>query len=156
MHPQSVVHGLVGYTDGSLLAQLGAPDMRTPIAHCLNWPARGAAPVERLDLARLGTLTFERPDLERFPALGLALAAMRRGEGATTVLNAANEVAVAAFLDGRLGFLAIAELVERTLAAAERRGLLVEPADLAAVDRLDRAARALAEEAVHTVAALAS
>ena len=156
VHPQSVVHGLVGYTDGSLLAQLGAPDMRTPIAHCLNWPARGAAPVERLDLARLGTLTFERPDLERFPALAPTLAAMRRGEGATTVLNAANEVAVAAFLAGRLGFLGIAGLVENALEAAERRGLLVEPADLAAVDRLDAAARSLADEAVPTVAALAS
>jgi 1-deoxy-D-xylulose-5-phosphate reductoisomerase len=156
VHPQSVVHGLVGYSDGSLLAQLGSPDMRTPIAYCLNWPARGPAPSARLDLAALGTLTFEQPDLGRFPALAHALAALRRGAGAPTVLNAANEVAVAAFLAGRLGFLGIAGLVDHTLEAAERGGLLVEPADLEAVEALDAAARRLAEAGVHTVAALVS
>lgn len=154
VHPQSVVHGLVAYTDGSVLAQLGSPDMRTPISHCLNWPARGHVPCRRLDLAALGQLTFERPDLDRFPALALALAAARRGEGAATVLNAANEIAVEAFLAEAIGFLGIARLVERTLEAAERSGLLEEPADLDAVGALDRAARALARERLHTVAAM--
>jgi len=156
VHPQSVVHGLVGYSDGSLLAQLGSPDMRTPIAYCLNWPRRGPAPSPRLDLAALATLSFERPDLERFPALGLALAALARGGGAPTILNAANEVAVAAFLDGRIGFLAIPALVERALAAADARGLLAAPSDLDAVAALDAEGRGLAEADVHRVAALAS
>jgi 1-deoxy-D-xylulose-5-phosphate reductoisomerase len=115
VHPQSVVHGLVYYKDGSVLAQLGSPDMRTPIANALGWPRRIAAPSPRLDLAQLGRLTFEAPDPERFPALALARAALASGGGAPTVLNAANEVAVAAFLDERIGFLDIAAIVARTL-----------------------------------------
>ncbi|WP_289033932.1 1-deoxy-D-xylulose-5-phosphate reductoisomerase [uncultured Roseibium sp.] len=115
VHPQSVVHGLVQYRDGSLLAQLGSPDMRTPIAHCLAWPKRMDVPVERLDLARIGELSFEAPDLDRFPSLALALQAMRRGGGATTILNAADEVAVAAFLDQRIGFMDIPSAVEASL-----------------------------------------
>lgn len=115
VHPQSVVHGLVQYRDGSLLAQLGSPDMRTPIAHCLAWPKRMDVPVERLDLARIGELSFEAPDLVRFPSLALALQAMRRGGGATTILNAADEVAVAAFLDQRIGFMDIPSAVEASL-----------------------------------------
>jgi 1-deoxy-D-xylulose-5-phosphate reductoisomerase len=115
VHPQSVVHGLVYYKDGSVLAQLGSPDMRTPIANALGWPRRIAAPSPRLDLARLGRLTFEAPDPQRFPALALARAALASGGGAPTVLNAANEVAVAAFLENRIGFLDIAGIVARTL-----------------------------------------
>jgi 1-deoxy-D-xylulose-5-phosphate reductoisomerase len=115
VHPQSVVHGLVYYTDGSVLAQLGSPDMRTPIANALGWPDRIPAPSPRLDLARLATLTFEAPSPERFPALRLAREALIAGGGAPAVLNAANEIAVAAFLDERIGFLDIAPTVERTL-----------------------------------------
>jgi len=117
VHPQSVVHGLVYYTDGSVLAQLGSPDMRTPIANALGWPDRIAAPSPRLDLAKLAQLTFEAPDPARFPALRLARDALDAGGGAPTVLNAANEIAVAAFLDRRIGFLDIAATVERTLEA---------------------------------------
>jgi len=115
IHPQSVVHSLVAYVDGSVLAQLGSPDMRTPIAYALGWPARMPAPAPRLDLAALGTLTFERPDAERFPALRLAREALQAGGGAPTILNAANEVAVAGFLAGRLGFLDIASVVDEVL-----------------------------------------
>ncbi len=120
IHPQSIVHSMVGYVDGSVLAQLGTPDMRTPIAYTLSWPERMPTPSERLDLGKIGKLTFETPDLERFPALELARDALRAGEGATTVLNAANEVAVAAFLDGRIGFTDIVATVSRTLDAVER------------------------------------
>jgi 1-deoxy-D-xylulose-5-phosphate reductoisomerase len=121
VHPQSVVHGLVYYKDGSVLAQLGSPDMRTPIANALGWPHRIAAPSPRLDLAQLGRLTFEPPDPQRFPALRLARAALVAGGGAPTVLSAANEVAVAAFLESRVGFLDIAAIVEETLAALPDR-----------------------------------
>ena len=115
VHPQSVVHSMVAYSDGSVLAQMGQPDMRTPIAYTLAWPERMATPVARLDLAGIGQLTFEAPDSERFPALRLARQALQAGGSGPTILNAANEVAVAGFLDGRLGFLGIAEVVERTL-----------------------------------------
>ena len=115
VHPQSVIHGMVHYRDGSVLAQLGSPDMRVPIAHALAWPQRLATPARRLDLAALGRLDFEAPDPVRFPALRLARAALEAGGAAPCVLNAANEVAVAAFLDGRLGFLDIAAVVEHVL-----------------------------------------
>ena len=115
VHPQSVVHSMVAYSDGSMLAQLGPPDMRVPIAHALAWPSRMTTQVERLDLAAIGTLDFEAPDNERFPAIALARAALEAGQGTTAVLNAANEVAVQRFLDGRIGFLDIAKLVEETL-----------------------------------------
>ncbi len=117
IHPQSIVHCLVHLSDGSVLAQLSCPDMRTPIAYSLAWPERMAAPTKRLDLTELGTLTFETPDPERFPALRLAREVLLAGGSAGTVLNAANEVAVAAFLAGRIGFLAIAGVVEATLDA---------------------------------------
>lgn len=117
VHPQSIVHCLVQMSDGAVLAQLSCPDMRTPIAYSLTWPERMHVPNERLDLAQIGSLTFEAPDLERFPALRLAKETLAAGGSAGTVLNAANEVAVAAFLEKRLGFLAIAGLVESTLAA---------------------------------------
>ena len=97
VHPQSIIHGMVEFSDRSVVAQLGAPDMRTPIAHCLGWPDRIAGPAKPLDLAKIGQLTFEAPDFERFPALRLAYDALRTGRGATTVYNAANEIAVAAF-----------------------------------------------------------
>jgi 1-deoxy-D-xylulose-5-phosphate reductoisomerase len=115
VHPQSVVHSLVAYCDGSVLAQLGPPDMRTPIAHALAYPKRMMTPSARLDLAKLGQLTFEAPDPERFPALRIARLALQSGGGAPTILNAANEVGVAAFLAGRTGFLDIARIVEETL-----------------------------------------
>jgi len=116
VHPQSVIHSLVSYVDGSVLAQLGSPDMRTPIAVTLAWPKRMAAPSARLDLAVIAKLTFEAPDPERFPALRLARDALIAGGSAPIVLNAANEEAVAAFLKGKIGFLEIAGLVEDTLA----------------------------------------
>ncbi|MDE0779290.1 MAG: 1-deoxy-D-xylulose-5-phosphate reductoisomerase [Alphaproteobacteria bacterium] len=115
VHPQSVVHSMVAYTDGSILAQLGPPDMRVPIAHALAWPARMKTPVERLDLAAIGSLNFELPDNERFPAIALARHALELGNGSTAVLNAANEIAVQSFLDNLIGFLDIAKLVEKAL-----------------------------------------
>jgi len=118
IHPQSIVHCLVHLSDGSVLAQLSCPDMRTPIAYSLAWPERMAAPTKRLDLTELGTLSFETPDPERFPALRLAREVLIAGGSAGTVLNAANEVAVAAFLAGRIGFLAIVGVVEATLEAS--------------------------------------
>jgi len=115
VHPQSIVHSLVAYVDGSVLAHLGTPDMRTPIAYALGWPRRIDAPSARLDLAQIGTLTFEAPDFERFPALRLAREALQSGGCAPTVLNAANEIAVQAFLDGRIGFTDIARKVEQVM-----------------------------------------
>ncbi len=115
VHPQSIVHSAVVYRDGSVLAQLGSPDMRTPIAYALAWPDRIETPTKRLDLAAVGRLTFEPPDERRFPALRVAREALIRGGGCPTVLNAANETAVHAFLEGRIGFLDIVETVERTI-----------------------------------------
>ncbi|WP_368040569.1 1-deoxy-D-xylulose-5-phosphate reductoisomerase [Roseicella sp. DB1501] len=138
VHPQSTVHGMVQYADGSILAQLGTPDMRTPIAHCLAWPERMPVSLPRLDLATLGRLEFFAPDPVRFPALRLAREALQAGAGAPTILNAANEVAVALFLARRLGFLDIAAVVEETL---ERLGAPGIPG-LDAVLALDDAARA--------------
>ena len=140
VHRQSAVHGMVQYSDGSLLAQLGSPDMRTPIAHCLAWPARMAVDVPRLDLAALARLDFEAPDPVRFPALRLAREALAAEGGAPCVLNAANEVAVGLFLEKRLGFLDIAAVVEDTLTALAGR----QVPDLDAVLELDRAARHIA------------
>lgn len=140
VHPQSVIHSMVAYVDGSVLAQLGQPDMRTPIAYALAWPERMAAPVERLDLGAIGQLTFEAPDPVRFPALRLAREALRAGGGAPTVLNAANEVAVEEFLRGRTSFLSIADIVEHVLEA-----IPAKPLDcLEDVHQIDKEARALA------------
>lgn len=144
VHPQSVVHGLVRYKDGSLMAELGVPDMRTPIGYCLAWPERRPTMVKPLDLSAIGTLTFEAADRDRFPCLPLAEAAMRRGEGAPCVLNAANEVAVEAFLADRIGFLDIAGLVETTLDRIDAEGGLSEPQSLAAATELDGRARKIA------------
>jgi 1-deoxy-D-xylulose-5-phosphate reductoisomerase len=121
VHPQSVVHSLVEYIDGSMLAQLGPADMRTPIAHTLAWPERMATPCEPLDLAKVARLDFEAPDLDRFPALGLALQALAAGGARPGVLNAANEEAVAAFLTGRIGFLDIASIVDKVLSRYDPR-----------------------------------
>jgi len=121
VHPQSTVHSLVEYVDGSVLAQLGNPDMRTALAHALAWPERVEAGVAPLDLVALARLDFEPPDRATFRCLDLAWAALRAGGSAPAVLNAANEEAVAAFLDGRLAFLAIAEVVERCLGAIAAR-----------------------------------
>lgn len=137
VHPQSVIHSMVEYIDGSVLAQLGTPDMRTPIAVALAWPERIATPGERLDLIRAGRLDFESPDAERFPALALTRQALRSGGAAPTVLNAANEVAVSAFLDGRIGFLDIERVVERTLAAVPHTAM----GSLADVEAADSEAR---------------
>lgn len=144
VHPQSVVHSLVEYVDGSVLAQLGTPDMRTPIAYTLAWPDRIETPCKRLDLAAIGKLTFEAPDLKRFPALNLAWSALRAGEGAPAVLNAANEIAVQAFLDGRIGFLDIAAIVADVLDKLGAPGI----ATLADVMAVDADARRSAEAAV--------
>jgi 1-deoxy-D-xylulose-5-phosphate reductoisomerase len=140
VHPQSTVHGLVQYTDGSVLAQLGTPDMRTPIAHALAWPARMAASVPPLDLIALGKLEFFAPDPVRFPALRLSREALRAGRGAPTILNAANEIAVGLFLEKRLRFLDIAAVVDETLS---RLGA-PEAADLPAIMAHDAAARSQA------------
>ena len=137
VHPQSVIHSMVEYIDGSVLAQLGSPDMRIPIAHALAYPRRIATPAERLDLVRHGRLDFEAPDPERFPALRLARQALAEGGAVPIVLNAANEIAVAAFLDGRLRFLDIARIVEeamtRTNAPAPRS--IADVVDIDAVTR---------------------
>jgi 1-deoxy-D-xylulose-5-phosphate reductoisomerase len=156
VHPQSVVHGLVEFRDGSVVAQLGSPDMRIPIAHCLAWPRRIDGPVAQLDLAKLRELTFEAPDLVRFPALALAMQAMRLGGAAPTVLNAANEVAVAEFIAGRLAFTAIARLVEMTLDAASRRGLMAEPTGIDAALGVDHVVRSMARDFLPEIAAKAS
>ena len=144
VHPQSVVHSMVSYVDGSVLAQLGAPDMRTPIAHCLAWPRRMDTPVERLDLAAIGQLSFFAPDTDRFPALRLAREALRAEGDAACVMNAANEAAVAAFVDGRIGFTDIASVVEETL----QRCPTAEIVDLEAVFAADAKGRRVAGEVI--------
>ena len=140
VHPQSVVHSLVSYVDGSVLAQLGSPDMRTPIAYALGYPARIAAPTRRLDLADLGQLTFEKPDTVRFPCLALAQDALRQQGGTPTILNAANEVAVEAFLARKIGFSGISRIVESTLKTLSYSG--PAPASVDAALALDAQARA--------------
>ncbi len=144
VHPQSVIHSLVQYVDGSVLAQLGNPDMRTPIAHALAWPARHSSGVAPLDLFTIARLDFEPPDLQRFPCLRLAFEAVRTAGTAPAVLNAANEVAVARFLGGELGFTQIAEVVERTLDEHET----VAADDLETLLAVDAQARRLAEQHV--------
>ncbi len=144
IHPQSVVHCLVSYADGSTLAHLSAPDMRTPIAHALAWPRRITSPSRRLDLAAVGQLTFQAPDHDRFRCLGLALDCLRMGGLAPTILNAANEIAVESFLGSHIGFLDIPRVVEETLNTAQRAN--AEADSLEGVLACDRRARALAGE----------
>lgn len=150
VHPQSVVHSLVAYRDGSVLAQLGAPDMRTPISLALAWPERMAVPDVRLDLASIGRLTFEPPDTERFPALALAREALQRGGSHPIVLNAANEVAVAAFLTGNARFLEIADIVGETLARVPHRPI----EKIEDVIEVDIEARASASRLLRSTAAV--
>ena len=147
VHPESIVHGFVSYRDGSVVAQLAEPDMRTPIAYSLGWPDRIQAPTKRLDLAELGRLTFEKPDLRRFPALGLAIGAMKSGNGATTILNAANEISVECFLSGQIRFPDIAKIVENVMDRLARDGT-GEPASLDEALELDRTARNVAQTMV--------
>jgi 1-deoxy-D-xylulose-5-phosphate reductoisomerase len=149
VHPQSVIHSMVEYVDGSVLAQLGSPDMRIPIAYALAYPERIETPAERLDLARIGSLTFEAPDLDRFPALRIAREALEAGGSAPIALNAANEEAVAAFLDRRIGFLDICQTVEEAVA----RTSAAQPRSIAEVIDIDRAARALARDLMSELAA---
>jgi 1-deoxy-D-xylulose-5-phosphate reductoisomerase len=149
VHPQSVIHSMVEYVDGSVLAQLGSPDMRIPIAHTLAWPERMDTPAERLELARIGSLSFEAPDTGRFPALRAAREALEAGGAAPIVLNAANEEAVAAFLDRRISFLAIVSTVEEALARTNAAG----PRSIAEVIDIDRQARALAQSLMSEMAA---
>ncbi len=156
VHPQSVIHGLVEFRDGSVVAQLGSPDMRIPIAHCLAWPVRMGTPAARLDLAQLATLTFEEPDPTRFPALALARQALSVGGAAPTVLNAANEIAVREFIDRKLGFAGIPALVEATLDAAERQSAMGEPQSVEDAIAIDHNARRLAADLLPEIAAMAS
>ena len=156
VHPQSVVHGLVEFRDGSVVAQLGSPDMRIPIAHCLAWPRRIDGPAKRLDLAAVRELTFEAPDLNRFPALAIARRALETGGAAPTVLNAADEVAVAEFIAGRISFPAIAALVEATMESAAKRDLLAEPTGIDTALAVDHIARSLARDLLPEIAVKAS
>ena len=149
IHPQSIVHSLVEYADGSTLAQLGPPDMRAPIACAFAWPDRLPWPAPKLDLVASGPLSFEEPDLTRFPALGVAKAALRTGGVAPAAMNAANEVAVAAFLERRIGFLDIAGVVSDTLERLEARGLLARTNDpLESARQADATARRMADDVV--------
>ncbi|HEY8006831.1 MAG TPA: 1-deoxy-D-xylulose-5-phosphate reductoisomerase [Methylocella sp.] len=141
VHAQSVVHGLVAFTDGSVTAGLAAPDMKVPIAHCLSYPRRSTTAARRLDLTATGQLTFERPDFERFPALRVALDALRTGRGLPTVLNAANEIAVAAFLNRLISFHDIARMVEEACNAALADGTAHEPESVADALAIDNAVR---------------
>jgi len=147
IHPQSLVHCLVSYSDGAVLAHLSAPDMRTPIAHALGWPRRLPSPARRLDFTELMSLTFEKPDFMRFPCFQLARDCLRRGGPAPTILNAANEVAVSRFLARKLGFLGIANTVERTLDMLQQEMGGPAPATLEEVLALDALSRRAAREA---------
>ncbi len=149
VHPQSVIHSLVAYHDGSVLAQLGTPDMRTPIAYALAYPARMTTPGKRLDLAAVAQLTFEAPDMERFPALRITREALKAGGGAPTILNAANEIAVQSFLTRTIGFLDIARIVEETVDAINDTAIETLDDILA----LDAQARRMAGDLVRKVMA---
>jgi 1-deoxy-D-xylulose-5-phosphate reductoisomerase len=144
LHPQSVIHSMVEYADGSVLAQLGNPDMRTPIAHALGWPQRIDSGVASLDLFQVARLEFEAPDLKRFPCLGIAYDVIEAGGTAPAIMNAANEVAVAAFLQGRLKFTAIPQVIDGTLSAMVPSGV----SDLQALLEVDLEARSLAEQMI--------
>lgn len=144
IHPQSIIHSMVSYNDGSVLAQMGQPDMRTPIAHTLSYPARIESGVEPLDFSQLADFTFVKPDFNRFPNLALALEASKSGQGATTALNASNEVAVEAFLQGDIRFIDIAQLNERVLNAHVNS----KPNSLSDILELDAQARQFAKQVI--------
>jgi 1-deoxy-D-xylulose-5-phosphate reductoisomerase len=148
LHPQSVIHSLVEYRDGSTLAQLGNPDMRTPIAHALAWPDRIGSGVEGLDLFKVARLDFEPPDLTRFPCLALAYRAAREGGSSPAVLNAANEVAVEAFLSSKIPFTAIAQLIESVMDTVEK----IDSFNLKQVLEIDQQARSVARELIQNIA----
>jgi 1-deoxy-D-xylulose-5-phosphate reductoisomerase len=152
VHPQSIVHGLVTFADGSVTAGLAPPDMRVPIAHCLAYPERLTTPAKRLNFAEIGSLTFEAPDFERFPALKLALDALAHGGGLTTVLNAANEIAVQAFLDRRIPFSGIAKHVTEACEAALRDGYAQEPGSVEEALDVDHIVRERSRSALATEA----
>jgi 1-deoxy-D-xylulose-5-phosphate reductoisomerase len=156
VHPQSIIHGLVEFRDGSVIAQLGSPDMRIPISHCLAWPVRMGTPAARLNLAQVSTLSFEEPDMTRFPALALARHALATGGSAPTILNAANEIAVQEFVDKNLGFSGIPALVEATLEAMTRRGETGEPQTVEEALAVDHTARRVAADLLPEIAAMAS
>ncbi|MGM4918402.1 1-deoxy-D-xylulose-5-phosphate reductoisomerase [Tardiphaga sp. 813_E8_N1_3] len=156
VHPQSIIHGMVEFRDYSVMAQLGSPDMRTPIAHCLGWPDRIAGRAAPLDLAKVGSLTFEAPDYARFPGLKLAYDALRTGSGATTVYNAANEIAVAAFTAQKIRFGAIARLVEATMNEWVRAGNLAPLSSADDAIAVDHKARKMAATLLPQIAAKAS
>ncbi|MCW5201005.1 1-deoxy-D-xylulose-5-phosphate reductoisomerase, partial [Desulfobulbus sp. F4] len=147
VHPESIVHSLVEYIDGSVMAQLGIPDMRIPIAYALSYPERLNLGLSRLSLSACGSLNFEKPDYERFPALGLAFAALKEGGVKPAVLNAANEIAVAAFLDNEISFTDIAKVVEAVLA----RFSAGDDLDLGAILAADNVARRLAQEEIEAM-----
>jgi len=147
VHPQSVIHSMVAYTDGSVLAQLGTPDMRTPISYALNWPRRLRTPSPQLDLVQIASLTFEAPDFKRFPALTLAKESLSARGAAPTVLNAANEIAVKYFLDHKIGFLDIVKIVGQTLDKQSFK----EPATIEDVNTIDKEARIIARELVSSI-----
>jgi 1-deoxy-D-xylulose-5-phosphate reductoisomerase len=156
VHPESVVHSFVHYVDGSVLAQLATPDMRIPIAYALSWPDRAAVGTARLDLAQLGALTFQAPDTARFPALALCRAALASGAAATTALSAANEVAVEAFLEGRIRFLDICRIVEEVvtqLEGSETEAIAKSPSSFDEVARVDQTARGAARRIAGSLAA---
>ncbi|MDH5734712.1 MAG: 1-deoxy-D-xylulose-5-phosphate reductoisomerase, partial [Gammaproteobacteria bacterium] len=144
IHPQSVIHSMVSYNDGSVLAQMGNPDMRTPIAHALGWPERIQSGVEPLDIFKVAQLEFEKPDFNRFPCLKMAYESLKIGGTATTVLNAANEIAVDAFLNKKILFTDITRIVEQTLEASD----FVDVDDLDKVLSADKTARQIAEEKI--------
>ena len=156
VHPQSIIHGMVEFRDYSVMAQLGSPDMRTPIAHCLGWPDRIPGRAAPLDLAKIGSLTFEAPDYARFPGLKLAYDALRTGSGATTVYNAANEIAVAAFTAQKIRFGAIARLVEATMNEWVRAGNLAPLSSADDAIAVDHKARKMAATLLPQIAAKAS
>ena len=147
VHPQSVIHSMVAYTDGSVLAQLGTPDMRTPISYALNWPRRLGTPSPQLDFVKIASLTFEAPDFKRFPALTLAKESLSARGAAPTVLNAANEIAVEYFLDHKIGFLDIVKIVGQTL----NKQSFKDPATIEEVNTIDKEARIIARELVSSI-----
>ncbi|MFA7519708.1 MAG: 1-deoxy-D-xylulose-5-phosphate reductoisomerase, partial [Shewanella sp.] len=148
IHPQSVIHSMVQYRDGSVIAQMGNPDMRTPIAHCMAYPQRIHSGVEPLDFFKVGQLSFYEPDFERFPCLALAMEACAQGQEATTVLNAANEVAVEAFLQGKIGFTQIAKVNEACLVTVPKRPM----GSIEDILALDAQTRVYARETLASIA----
>ena len=148
VHPQSIIHSLVSYVDGSVVAQLGVPDMRTPIAYSLSWPERMQTPIEQLDLAKIATLSFESPDEERFPALKLAKQALYAGGNSSTIMNAANEIAVEAFLDGRLQFMDIPSFCERVIDSVQGQKGGKSPVSVEEVLDIDHSTRIMAQSSI--------